>query len=171
MQGSRFHSPVGEIRMLASDRGLAAIYFPVQSGSIEPRLAPGGPRRGLGNVFLLQAEAFLACYFDGDLDYSPDIPLDRSGSRFQMDVWNAIDGVPPGVRESYGDVAARMGRPGAARAVAGALARNPLAILVPCHRIVGADGRLTGYAGGLPMKRLLLDHEDRHADAVREESA
>ena len=157
--------------MLASASGLAAIYFPAQADSVGSRLAPGGPRHGLGNVFLLQAEAFLACYFDGDVEYSPEIPLDRRCTPFQADVWDALAEIQPGQRASYGALAARLGRPGAARAVASALARNPLAILVPCHRVVGADGALTGYAGGLGIKRLLLEHEERYAIPVAAEAA
>lgn len=159
VQGSRFLSPVGAIRMLASDRGLAAIYFPEQVASIESRLAPAGRRPGHGNVFLLNAEAFLACYFDGDLEYSPEIPLDLRGTRFQLEVWNALRAIPPGARLSYAALADRVGRPRAVRAVAGAVARNPLSVLIPCHRVVGSDGSLTGYAGGVERKRALLRHE------------
>ena len=162
MQGSKFASPIGEIRLLASERGLAAIYFPVQAGSIESRLAPDGIRSGHGNIQLLRAEAYLACYFDGDLQYSPEIPLDQRGTTFQIQVWNALAEIPPGRRLSYQELASRLGRSTAVRAVAGAVARNPLSILVPCHRVVGSDGGLTGYAGGLRLKRLLLDHEQRY---------
>ena len=159
MQRSEFASPLGAIRMLASDSGLAAIYFPVQAPALEARLAPDGTRRGHGNIFLLQAEAFLACYFDGDLGYSPDIPLDMRGTPFQVGVWNALRTIPPRQRLSYGELATRFGKPGAVRAVGAAIGRNPLSILVPCHRVVGSDGSLRGYAGGLIAKRFLLDHE------------
>lgn len=159
MQRSKFLSPLGEIRMLASDSGLVAIYFPVQASKLEARLAPEGALPGHGNIFLLQAEAFLACYFDGDLDYSPDIPLDLHGTPFQIGVWNALRNIAPRQRLSYGELASRMERPSAVRAVAAAIGRNPLSILVPCHRVVGADGNLTGYAGGLTVKRYLLEHE------------
>lgn len=171
MQASRIESPVGEIRLLASDSGLAAIYFPAQAQAIERRLAPAGKRRGYGNMFLLQAEAYLACYFDGDLHYAPEIRLDRAATPFQIEVWNAIAEVAPGRTESYGDLAKQVGRPRAVRAVAGAVARNPLSILVPCHRIVGSDGSLTGYAGGLRVKTLLLEHERRHSSQFAAEAA
>ncbi len=159
MQRTTFQSPVGEIRMLASVDGLAAIYFPEQAASLESRLAPAGAGRGHGNLFLLNAEAFLACYFDGDLAYSSEIPLDLAGTAFQREVWQALGGIPPGARLSYSELAARIGRPRSVRAVAGAVARNPLSILVPCHRVVGSDGSLTGYAGGIERKRALLRHE------------
>ena len=166
MQRSRFASPLGEIRMLADGAGLAAIYFPAQAQAIESRLAPDGTRGGLGNVALLRAEAFLACYFDGDLEYSPALSLDLRGTAFQAAVWRALREIPPGETVTYRGLAQRLGRPRAARAVAGAVARNPVSILVPCHRVVGADGKLTGYAGGLPIKRCLLEHEARHASAA-----
>ena len=148
--------------MLASDEGLAAVYFDRQAPALESRLAPDGLRAGHGNVFLLQAEALLACYFDGDLAFSPEIPLDRRGTEFQVSVWNAIEAIPAGERLSYRDLAASIGRPEAVRAVGGAVGANPLSIVVPCHRVVGTDGSLTGYAGGMDVKRYLLDHERRH---------
>ena len=163
MQFSKYRSPVGDIRMLASEAGLAAVYFPKQSGSLESKLAPGGLEKGHGNVFLLQAEAFLACYFDGDLDYSPGIPLDLQGTPFQIRVWRAIAAIPPGDRLSYRDLAEGLGRPSAVRAAGRAVGANPLSIVIPCHRVVGSDGRLTGYAGGLAVKRYLLEHEARHS--------
>lgn len=163
MQFSKFHSPVGDIRMLASDKGLAAVYFPRQAESTETKLAPEGLSKGHGNVFLLQAEAFLACYFDGDLKYSPEIPLDWKGTPFQLQVWEAIAAIRPGDRLSYRELAVSLGRPNAVRAVGRAAGANPLSIVIPCHRVVGSDGRLTGYGGGLEVKRYLLDHEDKHS--------
>lgn len=148
--------------MLASQQGLAAIYFPAQTERIESLLAPLGLQKGHGNMYLLQAEAFLACYFDGDLEYSPGIALDCRGTPFQLAVWHALSHIPPGKRLSYAGLAEVVGHRSAVRAVAGAVARNPLSILVPCHRVVAADGSLRGYAAGVHIKRLLLDHEDRH---------
>lgn len=148
--------------MLATRAGLAAIYFPCQAEEIEARLAPGGLLPGHGNVYLLQAEAFLACYFDGDLDYVPSVPLDTQGTAFQRRVWEAIETIPPGSTASYGELASTIGRPAAVRAVGRAVGRNPLSILVPCHRVVGADGSLTGYAGGVEAKQFLLEHERSH---------
>ena len=113
-------------------------------------------------MYLLQAEAFLACYFDGDLLYSPTIPVDWRGTPFQIAVWKALSEISPGKQVSYSDLASRLGRPRAARAVGRAVGANPLSIFVPCHRVVGSDGGLTGYAGGLAIKRYLLDHEARH---------
>lgn len=157
--------------MLASQRGLAAIYFPAQRERMEARLAPGGTMPGHGNVFLLQAEAYLACYFAGDLDYAPDIPLDCRGTPFQLSIWQTLAEIPPGQRWTYRGLAERVGRPRATRAVGAAVGRNPLSILLPCHRVVGSDGALTGYAGGLAAKRFLLAHEDGHASRPQSAAA
>ena len=162
MQHSKYTSPLGEIHTLASQSGLSAIYFPPQIPRIEAALAPEGRRRGHGNLFLLRAEAYLACYFDGDLGYKPDIRLDLRGTPFQIEVWEALRTIPPGERITYRELAAQLGRPEAVRAVASAIARNPVSILLPCHRVVGSDGSLRGYAGGLDAKRYLLEHEARH---------
>lgn len=159
MQAFKFPSPVGLIHLLASERGLAAIYFAPQKDRIESRLAPDGVRSGHGNVFLLKAEAFLACYFGGDLEYCPDVPLDLRGTPLQVEVWRALQTIPPGARSTYGELAARIGRPGSARAVGSAVGANPLSILLPCHRVVRSDGGLGGYAGGLQIKEHLLGHE------------
>lgn len=163
MQHSKYDSPLGAIHTLASPSGLSAIYFPPQARRIEASLAPAGRLRGHGNIFLLRAEAYLACYFDGDLGYRPDIPLDLRGTPFQIEVWQALRAIPPGERITYRELATRLGRPEAVRAVASAIARNPVSILLPCHRVVGSDGSLRGYAGGLHAKRYLLEHEARHA--------
>lgn len=98
----------------------------------------------------------LDAYFAGDRR-TFDLPLGiRGGSDFQHEVWAALRDIPAGTTVTYGDLAARLGRPGSARAVGGAVARNPISIVVPCHRVVGSGGSLTGYAGGLAAKRRLL---------------
>ena len=148
--------------MLASKHGLSAIYLPSQKKSIEARLAPEGVQKGYGNLFLLQAEAYLACYFAGDLQYAPEIELDWAGSEFQKRVWQELLAIPAGETISYSKLSRRLGNPRAVRAVGAAVGRNPISILVPCHRVIGSDGSLTGYAGGLEAKRFLLDHERSH---------
>jgi methylated-DNA-[protein]-cysteine S-methyltransferase len=92
-----------------------------------------------------------------------DVPLAPQGTPFQHRVWDALVEIPFGVVRSYGQLAQAIGRPTASRAVGAANGRNPIAIIVPCHRVIGANGELTGYAGGLPIKRWLLEHEQRHA--------
>lgn len=105
----------------------------------------------------------LADYFDGDLTGIDGIETATAGTVLQRAVWAALRAVPPGTTESYGALAARIGHPRAVRPVGAANGANPICIVVPCHRVVGANGTLTGYGGGLERKRWLLEHEARHA--------
>ncbi len=180
---ARLESPIGPITLLASARGLAACDF----GDHTPGAAARAPSEIVDgtNEHLAAARAWLEAYFAGHLDLpglrpprpsaGPQPPrpaFDLLGSEFCLAVWRALCEIPPGRTESYGGLAARLGRPGAARAVGKANHDNPIGILIPCHRVVGADGRLTGYAGGLPVKEWLLAHERRHArPAVGEQLA
>jgi methylated-DNA-[protein]-cysteine S-methyltransferase len=107
----------------------------------------------------------LAAYFDGDIEAVSDLPVATNGSDFQRTVWDALRRIPAGHSISYGALAARIGRPTAARAVGLANGANPIAIVVPCHRVIGADAALTGYGGGLDRKRWLLAHERKRAAA------
>jgi methylated-DNA-[protein]-cysteine S-methyltransferase len=101
----------------------------------------------------------LQAYFDGQLDALSTIPVDPGGTVFQQQVWTALRAIPAGTVLSYSTLAARLEKPGASRAVGSANARNPIAIIIPCHRIIGASGELTGYAWGTERKRWLLQHE------------
>ncbi|WP_116812634.1 methylated-DNA--[protein]-cysteine S-methyltransferase [Steroidobacter cummioxidans] len=101
----------------------------------------------------------LLAYLEGKLDAIDAIPVESGGTAFQRSVWEQLRRIPAGTTMSYGDFAARIGRPKAVRAVGHANGANPICIVVPCHRLIGADGSLTGYGGGLPRKRWLLDHE------------
>jgi methylated-DNA-[protein]-cysteine S-methyltransferase len=101
----------------------------------------------------------LLAYLEGKLDAIDAIPVEAGGTAFQRSVWTELRRIPFGTTMSYGDFAARIGRPKAVRAVGHANGSNPICIVVPCHRLIGADGSLTGYGGGLPRKRWLLDHE------------
>lgn len=105
----------------------------------------------------------LAAYFDGDLLALNALPVHHGGTAFQQSVWQALRDIPAGQTLSYGALAQRIGNPAAVRAVGLANGANPVAIVVPCHRVIGANGQLTGYGGGLDRKRWLLDHEARHA--------
>ena len=108
----------------------------------------------------------LAAYFDGDLTACGGVETDGGGTDFQRDVWAALRRIEPGRTAAYGEIAAEIGRPRAVRAVARANALNPIAILVPCHRVIGKNGKLTGYAGGLHRKKWLLAHESRHSGGL-----
>jgi methylated-DNA-[protein]-cysteine S-methyltransferase len=105
----------------------------------------------------------LAAYFDGALRALDTVSTITGGTDFQRAVWAALRDIPPGETESYGRLAARIGHPAASRAVGAANGANPVAIIVPCHRVIGASGSLTGFGGGLPRKAWLLEHERRHA--------
>jgi methylated-DNA-[protein]-cysteine S-methyltransferase len=104
----------------------------------------------------------LEAYFDGDLSAIVNLPTKTRGTAFQRKVWGALRSIPAGLSISYGALAARVGRPGASRAVGLANGANPIAIVVPCHRVIGSDASLTGYGGGLDRKRWLLAHEQAH---------
>jgi methylated-DNA-[protein]-cysteine S-methyltransferase len=142
-------SPVGTLCLCAEDDQLVGLYLPDRPARSAPR--------GHGGV-LARAAAQLTEYFAGERrDF--DLPLAPSGTEFQRAVWRALAEIPFGATCSYGDLARSLGRPSASRAVGAANGRNPISIILPCHRVIGASGELTGYGGGLPMKRWLLDHE------------
>ena len=109
-----------------------------------------------------QARDVLRRYFDGDITAIDEVAVATGGTSFQRDVWAALRRVPAGQTTSYGALAARIERPRAVRAVGHANGSNPIGIIVPCHRVIGASGQLTGYAGGIERKRWLLEHEARH---------
>ena len=144
-------SPIGILTLTASGAGLTGVHFPEEP----PALAGSRARPGL----LAAARRQLDEYFAGERR-AFDLPLDLdAGTDFQRSVWRAVATIPHGATVTYGELARRSGRPGHARAAGGANARNPLPVIVPCHRVVGGDGALTGYAGGLDRKRLLLELE------------
>lgn len=143
-------SPLGEVLLVAADGVLVRAGFaPFARPEGEP--SPGDP-------LLAQAARELAEYFAGDRR-DVDVPVGPPGTAFQQAVWAELRRVPYGSTTTYGVLAARVGSPGAVRAVGSAIGRNPVAVLVPCHRVVGSDGNLRGYAGGVERKRALLDLE------------
>jgi methylated-DNA-[protein]-cysteine S-methyltransferase len=149
---TRIDTPLGGVRLAATDAGLAGMWFDGQQHSPDTR----GWQDHDGHPVLRQAAGQLLAYFDGRRD-GFDLPLDLShGTAFQQSVWQALLAIPRGQTTSYGALSHRLGRPAAVRAVGAAVGRNPISVIVPCHRVVGAYGRLTGYAGGLPRKTALL---------------
>lgn len=158
-----FHTPIGVLRLVGDDDRLVRIDLP-NTAALDPDPAWRPARGGLPPA-LRRAERQLREYFDGGRR-GFDLPLAPAGTDFQRRVWRELGRIPYGETRSYGDLARRIGRPGAARAVGAANGRNPLAIVVPCHRVIGADGALTGYGGGLPVKQTLLALERRVADAA-----
>jgi methylated-DNA-[protein]-cysteine S-methyltransferase len=128
--------------------------------SPRPNDVPAGGRRD--PAALADVTAQLDSYFAGELTEF-DVPLAPRGSEFQLRVWNALLEIPYGETASYGEIADAVGRPDAVRAVGATNGRNPIAVIIPCHRVIGADGSLVGYGGGLDRKRLLLELEAEHA--------
>ncbi|MDO9198153.1 methylated-DNA--[protein]-cysteine S-methyltransferase [Rhodoferax sp.] len=150
-----FDSPLGRIILAASGNALVGVWFDGQSHQPDTSIWPQASEHPV----LQQAQRQLSDYFAGRRT-SFDLPLDfAQGTAFQQDVWRALLKIPRGATRSYGALSADVGNPAAVRAVAGAVGRNPLSIIVPCHRVLGADGSLTGYAGGLERKAALLQLE------------
>lgn len=149
-------SPVGFIRLVATDSGLAAILW---EGEAYKRTKLPTPEKDDEAPILLKTEQQLAEYFEQKRTIF-DIPLDLKGTEFQVKVWEALLGIPYGVTKTYGELARLLGDIKAVRAVGGALNKNPISIIVPCHRVVGASGKLVGFAGGLNNKSILLDLEN-----------
>lgn len=151
-------SPVGRLTLIAGARGLTAILW-----ETDDRAAPAGAVvADPGHPVLAAAARQLDAYFAGELTRFT-IPLDFAGTDFQKSVWTALLAIPFGETRSYGDIARAIGQPGASRAVGMANNRNPIPIIAPCHRVIGADGSLVGFGGGLPAKEFLLRLEGRAA--------
>lgn len=140
-------SPVGNLRLLEEDGVLAGLYF---GGTSKAQDAP--------TAFLRQVQRQLEAYFAGE-SQTFDLPIRFSGTDFQCAVWEALREIPCGETRTYGDIAKCIGRPKAVRAVGHAIGQNPISIIVPCHRVIGKDGTLTGFAGGLSAKAWLLTLE------------
>ena len=145
-------SPLGNILLVANGDALCGVYFDGQK--YLPAIDPAW-QEDSGSAILRTAHNQLDQYFAGSRKRF-ELPLEPNGTSFQRAVWNAIAQVPWGETLTYAELASRAGRPGSARAAGAATGRNPLSIIVPCHRIVGSDGSLTGYAGGLDRKQKLL---------------
>jgi methylated-DNA-[protein]-cysteine S-methyltransferase len=148
-------SPVGRLKLVASEKGLVAVLWQNDRPERVPltELAEVPKQK-----VLVETERQLNEYFAGKRrEFS--LPLDMRGTRFQRDVWEALLAIPFGETRSYGELAKKLGNPTASRAVGAANGRNPISIVVPCHRVIGASGKLTGFAGGLDVKARLLDIE------------
>jgi methylated-DNA-[protein]-cysteine S-methyltransferase len=152
---TRFPSPVGELVLTASDTALTGVYFPTGGPRADWLEDPGS---GPAGEVLGRARRQLTEYFAGTRT-TFDLPLDPPGTPFEHRVWHLVRSIPYGSTTSYGELARRLGDPRATRAVGAANGKNPIPIIVPCHRVVGARGDLTGFGGGLDRKRWLLEHE------------
>lgn len=156
----RIGSPIGTVLIVCDERALCALEFDETDDRMTRSL-----RRRYGEFTLHPADnplgvsARLRAYFTGDLHAIDAVHVDNGGTPFQEKVWAALRKIPPGTTMTYGALAARLDAPKANRAVGAANGQNPNSIVVPCHRLVGAEGTLTGYGGGLDRKRWLIEHE------------
>jgi methylated-DNA-[protein]-cysteine S-methyltransferase len=152
-------SPIGALLLTTDGAALTGIYLDSERGATRPTdLGADDPHHPV----LAAAADQLRAYFAGERDEF-DVPLSAAGTTFQREVWDALARIPYGETISYGELARRVGKPSASRAVGLANGRNPLPIIVPCHRVIGANGTLTGYGGGIERKQWLLEHEREHA--------
>jgi methylated-DNA-[protein]-cysteine S-methyltransferase len=161
----QIETPVGPLLMIADKMGVMRV---LEFHDKKDRGRPHVAKRFEGATLTQKRNAFghaktLARYFDGDIEAIDDIPTNGKGTEFQRAVWKALRTIPAGATMSYGALARQIGKPAAVRAVGLANGANPIAIVVPCHRVIGSDGSLTGYGGGLERKRWLLAHEARNA--------
>ncbi|MEP6652718.1 MAG: methylated-DNA--[protein]-cysteine S-methyltransferase [Myxococcales bacterium] len=167
-------TPIGRLALLADEEGrLRALWFTEGHARMERQLRPYAavgahraapalvPARNPGGL-----TAAVAAYFEGDLSALDGLPVEADGTPFQRAVWGALREIPCGATRSYGEIARRIGNPAAVRAVGLANGANPVGIVVPCHRVIGANGTLTGYGGGIERKRWLLAHERVHLAAT-----
>jgi methylated-DNA-[protein]-cysteine S-methyltransferase len=155
-------TPIGRLALLADEAGrLHAVGFTGGHARMERELDAKAARRAKDPGGLTSA---LSAYFEGELDAIKGLPVVFGGTDFQRSVWRALQKIPCGQTRSYGELARQIGRPKAVRAVGLANGQNPIGVVVPCHRVIGANGTLTGYGGGIERKRWLLEHE--HASGV-----
>ena len=157
-------TPYGQMIVMATDKGLCALEFvkPDRNRLLMKRLEtyfPGYEVIDRSNEFTGAAEKWLAQYFQGNFNDLVTPGLDMRGTEFELKVWAGLRRIPLGETWSYGELASALGVPGGARAVGGANRRNPVSIIVPCHRVIGHNDKLVGYGGGLDMKKALLSHE------------
>ena len=165
--------PLGEMLVLSSVEGLCALEFTTVKGKargegrlprLETRLARWFPPHEIVDretPIIARTRRWLKDYFDGTAAEIDDLVFDMRGAPFEQRVWRALRAIPPGQTTSYGAIAQALRSPGASRAVGAANGANPVAIIVPCHRVIGSTGSLTGYGGGLDRKTWLIDHERR----------
>ena len=158
------NTPTGKLIAIASTKGLCFLEFqkPDRNDLMEKRLEKffrGCRIIDETNDILEKTGEWLTAYFNKDFEQLTAPPLDLRGSEFELTVWRALEKIPPGHTSSYGDIAKQIGKPNASRAVGNTNRRNPVPIIIPCHRVIGQDKSLTGYGGGLDKKEWLLAHE------------
>jgi methylated-DNA-[protein]-cysteine S-methyltransferase len=161
-------SPIGELVLAAHGAGLSGVYFERPDPETSAQWARDPGTAGPASTALAQTREQLMAYFAGERT-TFDLPLSTAGTPFQERVWHALRAIEFGRSISYAELARRIASPSASRAVGAANGRNPIPIIVPCHRVIGTGGSLTGFGGGIERKRWLLDHERAVAGAVDEQ--
>jgi len=165
---SEIETPAGAVRLAATERGVCVLYFADGWHKAVQHL-----KKHFGDVSFENAKdphgavSALSRYVEGDMRAIDDVTVDMTGTPFQQRVWAELRLIPAGQTLSYGELARRVNSPDASRAVGAANGSNPVSIIVPCHRVIGSNGKLTGYGGGIERKRWLLDHESAHLGAPR----
>ena len=157
---TKVDSPVGQLYLAAAKKGLAFLDFSKSKSEFHRRISKAYPDASFveSTENLTAALEDLKRYWKGDTG-RPKTAFDLSGTKFQKDVWKALMTIPAGKVISYGKLAQKLGKPKASRAIGAAVGRNPISILIPCHRVIASDGTLCGYGGGLQKKARLLSHE------------
>ena len=171
LYAAELDSPIGPMTLTATDKGICHLDFASYEAALDglrqwavrqigPHASDIAPVEASSHPLLGEADRQLKLYFAGALQQF-ELPIQMQGTPFQQKVWAALQQIPYGETRSYKDIAVMLGQPGAMRAVGGANNRNPVSIIVPCHRVIGANGQLIGYGGGLPIKIALLELERR----------
>jgi methylated-DNA-[protein]-cysteine S-methyltransferase len=159
LESDSFQSPLGQVILVARDSELVFVDFEGNEKRMRRLLEARFGAYQLEKAALSDFKSKLEAYFLGDCDAVNDLKVSTGGTEFQARVWRALREIPTGQTMSYGTLAAKLDKPGAARAVGMINGLNPISIVLPCHRVIGANGTLTGYAGGLERKKWLLEHE------------
>ncbi|MCP5102447.1 MAG: methylated-DNA--[protein]-cysteine S-methyltransferase [bacterium] len=159
-------TPHGKMEAMATEKGLSVLEFvkPNRRELLARRLAkwfPGYEVEDTSDAYIAMAEEWLADYFQGKFDGLTNPPLDMRGTEFELKVWQGLLKIPLGRTATYGSLALELGLRNGARAVGGANRRNPVSLIVPCHRVIGQNDALVGYGGGLDLKKILIDHEKK----------
>ena len=156
-------TPIGQIQIVVKGEKLVLLDFADNAARIHKLLEKRFPNYALEPVALPQFSSAVRAYFAGELSLIHKLPVDSGGTAFQQSVWNALLEIPAGITWSYLELARAIGNAGAVRAVGMTNGLNPVSLALPCHRVIGANGSLTGYAGGLERKKWLLEHEAKFA--------
>jgi methylated-DNA-[protein]-cysteine S-methyltransferase len=162
-----FSSPVGPLTIAEKDARVCLLHFGSRPGPVRATLGRWYPEERIARGVRLELRRTLEAYFAGDLAALDRIDVEMNGTPFQRRVWDALRRIEAGTTTSYGALARRVGEPSAVRAVGAANGANPVAVIVPCHRVIGSNGSLTGYGGGLERKKWLLAHEAQHSGLFR----